>query len=34
MVNPGERITNVHCTDDALVVSLADGRTISAPLAW
>jgi len=34
MANPGERITNVHCTDDELVVSLADGRSISAPLAW
>ncbi len=34
MVNPGQRITNVHCTDDELVVSLADGRSISAPLAW
>ena len=34
MVNPGERITNVHCTDDELVVSLAYGRSISAPLAW
>ena len=34
MVNPGQRITNVHCTDDELVVSMADGRSISAPLAW
>ena len=34
MVNPGERISNVHCTDDELLVSLADGRSISAPLAW
>lgn len=34
MVNPGERITNVHCTDVELVVSLADGGSISAPLAW
>jgi hypothetical protein len=28
------RITNVHCTDDCLVVALADGRTISVPLAF
>ena len=34
MANPGERITTVRCTDDELVVSLADGRSISAPLAW
>lgn len=34
MANPGERITHVHCTEDAIVVSLADGRSISAPLAW
>jgi hypothetical protein len=34
MANPGERITHVHCTEEALVVSLADGRSISAPLAW
>jgi hypothetical protein len=34
MANPGERIIHVHCSDNALVVSLADGRSISAPLAW
>jgi len=34
MATQGERVTNVHCTDDCLVVDLADGRTISAPLAW
>lgn len=28
------RITNVHCTDDCVVVALADGRTISVPLAF
>ena len=27
-------MTNVHCTDDCVVVDLADGRTISDPLAW
>jgi len=34
MASPGERIIAVTCTDDALVVDLADGRTISVPLAW
>ena len=34
MANPGERITTVRCTDDELMVSLADGSSISAPLAW
>ena len=32
MATQGERVTNVHCTDDCVVVDLADGRTISAPL--
>ncbi|MGD0835821.1 MAG: DUF2442 domain-containing protein [Polyangia bacterium] len=32
--NPGERIRDVHVTDDALSVDLADGRTIMVPLAW
>ena len=31
---PKNRITNVHCTDDYVVVDLADGRTISVPLAF
>ena len=26
--------TRVNVTDDALVVGLADGRTLSAPLSW
>lgn len=30
----GERVTDVRCTDDTLVVDLADGRTIITPLAW
>ncbi len=34
MANPGERIKTVNCTDDLLIVDLADGRTISVPLAW
>lgn len=28
------KATAVHVTDDSLIVELADGRTISAPLAW
>lgn len=32
--NPGERITNVLVGEDSLIVDLADGRTISVPLAW
>ena len=34
MANPGERVTGVACTEDKLTVDLADGRTISVPLAW
>lgn len=30
----GERVVDVHFTDDALVVDLADGRTVSVPLVW
>ena len=33
-VRPGERVKDVHCTDDVLSVDLIDGRTISVPLAW
>ena len=29
-----ERVSDVHCTEDSIVVDLMDGRTISAPLAW
>jgi len=29
-----ERVTDVHSTDDTLIVELMDGRTISVPLAW
>jgi hypothetical protein len=32
--SPGERVKDVRFTDDALVVDLLDGRTISVPLAW
>ncbi len=31
---PGERVRGVRFTEDALVVDLLDGRTISVPLAW
>ena len=34
MANPGERVTDVLCTEDDLKVDLADGRSISVPLAW
>lgn len=30
----GERVKNVRCTKDSLVVDLVDGRAISVPLAW
>ena len=33
-VRPGERVRDVHCTDDVLRVDLIDGRTIAVPLAW
>jgi len=34
MANFGERVTDVACTEDMLIVDLADGRSISVPLAW
>ena len=34
VVRADERVRNVRFTDDCLSVDLADGRTISAPLAW
>lgn len=30
----GARVRDVRVTDDAVSVDLADGRTITAPLAW
>jgi hypothetical protein len=33
-VRPGERVKNVHFTEDTLAVDLIDGRTIVVPLAW
>ena len=34
MANPGEQVTDVALTKDRLIVDLADGRSISVPLAW
>ena len=31
---PGERVKDVRCTENLLIVDLYDGRTISVPLAW
>lgn len=28
------RVTSIHVTDDSIVAELADGRSISVPLAW
>jgi hypothetical protein len=33
-IRPGERVKDVHFTDDALAVDLVDGRTITVPLIW
>jgi len=33
-LNPGERVVDVSFTEDALSVSLRDGRKISVPLTW
>ncbi|MBI5473283.1 MAG: DUF2442 domain-containing protein [Ignavibacteriae bacterium] len=33
-VKPGERVRNVHFTEDTIGVDLFDGRTIIVPLAW
>lgn len=32
--NAGERVRDVHLTEDTLAVDLEDGRTIIVPLAW
>ncbi len=29
-----ERVADVRCSDDSLIVDLMDGRSISVPLAW
>jgi len=31
---PGEAVRDVRFSDDDLIVDLADGRSISVPLAW
>ena len=33
-IKPGERVKDVHFTDDTIAVDLVDGRTIVVPLAW
>ena len=33
-IKPGERVRDVHFTEDTLSVDLIDGRTITVPLAW
>lgn len=33
-VRPGERVKDVHFTEDTFAVDLIDGRTIVVPLAW
>lgn len=33
-LNPGLRVKDVRITQDELIVSIADGRTISVPLVW
>ena len=33
-IKPGERVKDVHFSEDSLSVDLIDGRTISVPLVW
>ncbi|HEX9690653.1 MAG TPA: DUF2442 domain-containing protein [Gemmatimonadales bacterium] len=33
-IKPGERVKDVHFTEDTIAVDLMDGRTIVVPLAW
>ena len=33
-IRPGERVKDVHLTEDTLSVDLIDGRTITVPLVW
>ncbi|MFQ5492092.1 MAG: DUF2442 domain-containing protein [Phycisphaerae bacterium] len=33
-IRPGEAVKDVRIDDDTLGVDLADGRTITVPLAW
>ena len=34
MLKAGERVKDVHFTEDTISVDLIDGRTIVVPLAW
>ncbi len=33
-LKPGERVKDVHFTEDTLSVDLWDGRTITVPVVW
>jgi hypothetical protein len=33
-IRPGERVKDVHFTEDTMAVDLVDGRTIIVPLTW
>lgn len=33
-ISAGERVRDVHFSEDALSVDLEDGRTITVPLTW
>jgi hypothetical protein len=33
-LKPGERVKDVHVTEDTLAVDLIDGRTTIVPLVW
>ena len=33
-IRPGERVKDVHLTEDTIAVDLIDGRTITVPLTW
>ena len=33
-IKPGERVKDVHFTDNTIAVDLVDGRTIVVPLTW
>jgi hypothetical protein len=33
-LRPGERVKDVHFTEESMSVDLSDGRTITVPLVW
>jgi hypothetical protein len=33
-LDAGQRIKTVRCSEDAVIVELVDGRTVTVPLAW